>query len=100
MLAAGAQVAGLLLEIERANGRWPLACARSRTDGAAPRIGSSRAIRLVRDRIERIAATDFTALIEGGIGPQRTPVLLRFRVELPSVTATGRWRERGRMARR
>ena len=42
MLAAGAQVAGLLLEIERANGRWPLACARSRTDGAAPLIGSSR----------------------------------------------------------
>ncbi len=30
----------------------------------------------------------------------RTPVLLRFRVELPSVTATGRWRERGRMGRR
>ena len=27
----------------------------------------------------------------------RTPVLLRFSVRLPSVTATGRWRERGRM---
>jgi hypothetical protein len=72
-LAAGAQVAGLLLEIERANGRWPLACARSRTDGAAPLIGSSRAIRLVRDRIERVAATDFTVLIEGGIGPEPHP---------------------------
>ena len=68
MLAAGAQVAGLLLEIERANGRWPLACARSRTDGAAPLIGSSLAIRLVRDRIERVAATDFTVLIEGDSG--------------------------------
>jgi transcriptional regulator with PAS, ATPase and Fis domain len=68
MLAAGAQVAGLLLEIERAHGRWPLACARSRTDGAAPLIGSSRAIRLVRDRIERVAATDFTVLIEGESG--------------------------------
>ena len=68
MLAAGAQVAGLLMEIERANGRWPLACARSRTDGAAPLIGSSRAIRLVRDRIERVAATDFTVLIEGESG--------------------------------
>ena len=65
MLAAGAQVAGLLLEIERANGRWPLACARSRADGAAPLIGSSLAIRVVRDRIERVAATDFTVLIEG-----------------------------------
>jgi hypothetical protein len=73
MLAAGAQVAGLLLEIERANGRWPLACARSRTDGAAPLIGSSRAIRLVRDRIERVAATDFTVVIEGGSGPQPHP---------------------------
>jgi DNA-binding NtrC family response regulator len=68
MLAAAAQVAGLLLEIERANGRWPLACAKSRTDGAAPLIGSSRAIRLVRERIERVAATDFTALIEGESG--------------------------------
>jgi hypothetical protein len=73
MLAAAAQVAGLLLEIERANGRWPLACARSRADGAAPLIGSSRAIRLVRDRIERVAATDFTVLIEGGIGSQPHP---------------------------
>src|SRR4051794_23302164 len=68
MLAAAAQVAGLLLEIERANGRWPWACAKSRTDGAAPLIGSSRAIRLVRERIERVAATDFTALIEGESG--------------------------------
>jgi hypothetical protein len=73
MLAAGAQVAALLLEIERANGRWPLGCARSRTDGAAPLIGSSRAIWLVRDRIERVAATDFTVLIEGESGPQPHP---------------------------
>ncbi len=64
-LAAAAQVAGLLLEIERANGRWPLSCARSRPDGAAPLIGSSFPIRVVRDRIERVAATDFTVLIEG-----------------------------------
>src|SRR6476620_6318743 len=48
ILAAGAHVAGFLLEIERANGRWPLGCARSRTDGAAPLIGSSPAIRRVR----------------------------------------------------
>jgi hypothetical protein len=78
MLAAGAQVAGLLLEIERANGRWPLACARSRTDGAAPLIGSSRAIRWVRDPIERVAATDFTVLIEGGSGPQPHPSFIEF----------------------
>jgi len=42
-------------------------------DGAAPLIGSSRAIRLVRDRIERVAATDFTVLVEGGSGPQPHP---------------------------
>jgi transcriptional regulator with PAS, ATPase and Fis domain len=68
MLAAAAQVAGLLLEIERASGRWPLSCARSRADGAAPLIGSSHPIRVVRDRIERVAATDFTVLIEGESG--------------------------------
>ena len=68
MLAAGAQIAGLLLEMERANGRWPLASARSGGDGAAPLIGSSAAIRAVRDRIERVAVTDFTVLIEGESG--------------------------------
>jgi transcriptional regulator with PAS, ATPase and Fis domain len=68
MLAAGAQIAGLLLEMERANGRWPLASARSGGDGAAPLLGSSAAIRGVRDRIERVAATDFTVLIEGESG--------------------------------
>jgi hypothetical protein len=43
------------------------------------------------------------ALTESAIREQvhsRTPILLRFRVELPSVTATGRWRERGRSALR
>jgi hypothetical protein len=30
----------------------------------------------------------------------RTPISLKFSVGLPSVTATGRWRERGRMGRR
>ncbi len=68
MLAAAALVTGLLLEIERANGKWPLSCARSRSDGAAPLIGSSRPIRAVRERIERVAATDFTVLIEGESG--------------------------------
>ena len=70
MLAAGAHVAGLLLEIERAHGRWPLACARSHgeADGAAPLIGASHPMRVLRDRIERVAATDFTVLIEGESG--------------------------------
>jgi transcriptional regulator with PAS, ATPase and Fis domain len=68
MLDVAVQVAGLLFEIERANGRWPLACARGRADGAAPLIGSSPAIRKVRERIEKIATTDFTILIEGESG--------------------------------
>ena len=72
MLAAGAQVVGLLLEIERANGRRPLASARNQTDGGVPLIASSRAIRLVRDRIERVASTDFTVLV-GGMWPTAAP---------------------------
>jgi DNA-binding NtrC family response regulator len=72
MLAAAAQVAGLLLEIERAHGRWPLGGAAGRTDGAAPLIGSSPAIRAVRARLEKVATTDFTVLIEGesGVGKE------------------------------
>jgi hypothetical protein len=70
MLASAAQVAGLLIEIERATGRWPLSSIRGHRDGAAPLIGSSPEIRDVRDRIEKVAATDFTVLIEGGSGPQ------------------------------
>jgi transcriptional regulator with PAS, ATPase and Fis domain len=72
MLAAAAQVAGLLLELERANGRWPLGSASARIDGAAPLIGSSLAIRAVRARLEKVASTDFTVLIEGesGVGKE------------------------------
>jgi len=66
LLDAATHVAALILEIERAQGR-SLAC-RNRADGAAPLIGSSAAIRAVRDRIERVAATDFTVLIEGESG--------------------------------
>jgi hypothetical protein len=38
--------------------------------------------------------------IEEGSVHNRTPVLLTFSVKLPSTTATGRWRERGRMGDR
>ena len=64
MVEAAAQVAGLLLGIERASGRWPVTAPRS-SDRAAPLIGSSVPIRIVRDRIQKVAATDFTVLIEG-----------------------------------
>jgi transcriptional regulator with PAS, ATPase and Fis domain len=65
VLEAGAHVAALLLELERAQDRRPQ---RRPRDGAAPLIGSSAEIQRVRDRIERVAATDFTVLIEGESG--------------------------------
>ena len=71
LLDTATHVAGLILEIERAQGRS--LAGRNRVDGAAPLIGSSLAIRAVRDRIERVAATDFTVLIEGASGPQPHP---------------------------
>jgi len=43
-----------------ASGKVPSSLNRS-IDGAAALIGSSEAIRRVRERIERVAATDFTA---------------------------------------
>jgi DNA-binding NtrC family response regulator len=39
-------------------------------DEAVPLVGASVAIRTLRERIARVAATDFTVLIEGGIDPQ------------------------------
>ena len=64
-LSVGAQVAALLVELEHSDGRWARL---RRVDGAAPLIGSSPAIRSVRERIERVAVTDFTVLIEGESG--------------------------------
>jgi hypothetical protein len=72
LLEVGAHIAALLLEVERAQGR-SLVRAKPAGDGAAPLIGSSRAIKTLRERIERVAATDFTVLIEGASGPQPHP---------------------------
>jgi transcriptional regulator with PAS, ATPase and Fis domain len=74
VMEAGAHVAALLLELERAQGR---SVVRRRRDGAAPLIGSSVEIQRVRDRIERVAATDFTVLIEGESGTGKE-VVARF----------------------
>jgi transcriptional regulator with PAS, ATPase and Fis domain len=68
LIDMGTQLAAIILELERAAGRLPSAAARRPSDGAAPLIGSSEAIRRVRERIERVAATDFTVLIEGESG--------------------------------
>jgi DNA-binding NtrC family response regulator len=64
LLAVLAQLGGLVIEASR--GR-PGAAIR-RTDGAAPLIGSSTAMQRVRERLERVAATDFAVLIEGESG--------------------------------
>jgi len=64
-------LAAIILELERLAAR--LALPKRPVDGAAPLIGSSEAIKRVRERIERVAATDFTILIEGAIGPEPHP---------------------------
>ena len=76
MLGAAANLGALVLEIERT--RLQLARAgllhpnRSRRDGAAPLIGSTEVMQNLRAAIERVAATDFTILLEGesGVGKE------------------------------
>ena len=64
LLLAAAQLGGLVLEAERVRQRG-----RARLpDGAAPLVGSSHAMQALRERIERVALTDFTILIEGESG--------------------------------
>jgi transcriptional regulator with PAS, ATPase and Fis domain len=68
-LASACPVAAVVLVLERVHraSGGPV-----RTDGAAPIIGSCPGIRLLRERIERVAVTDFTVLIEGesGVGKE------------------------------
>lgn len=66
LLEAGAGLATLLFEAERlAQGGDQI----GRTgDGAAPLIGSSLVMQGLRERVERVATTDFTLLIEGESG--------------------------------
>jgi transcriptional regulator with PAS, ATPase and Fis domain len=64
LLAEAAQLAGLVLEASRSR---VTTMARS-VDGAAPLIGSSAVMQMLRGRVERVARTDFTVLIEGESG--------------------------------
>ena len=74
MLGVAAHVGALVLEIERS--RLELAragggaAARPAGDGAAPLIGATPVMHALRADIERVAATDFTILIEGPSDPQ------------------------------
>src|SRR5262245_27919125 len=75
MLGMAANLGALLLEIERGHlqlTRSELAASKSRGDGAAPLIGSTSAMESLRSRIERVAITDFTVLLEGesGVGKE------------------------------
>jgi len=64
VLTAVAQLGGLVLEIAR--GRAP---SRSRPIvSVAPLVGSTSVMQSLRERVERVAATDFTVLVEGESG--------------------------------
>jgi transcriptional regulator with PAS, ATPase and Fis domain len=64
LLRAAAELGGLVLEAARTRALPRLAPA----DGAAPLIGSTPVMTALRERVERVAATDFTLLIEGESG--------------------------------
>lgn len=64
LLSALAHLGGLVLEASRGTGSKPAAV----SDGAAPLIGSSVTMRSVREKLERVAQTDFAVLIEGESG--------------------------------
>jgi hypothetical protein len=72
ILGVAAHVAALVLEIERGRNRRALAgvpaMSKPRRDGAAPLIGSTAAMQALRSKIERVAGTDFTVLLEGPSG--------------------------------
>ena len=71
LLEAAAGLAGVLLETERL-ATTPAPLTTAERDGAAPLIGSTDVMRLLRDRVERVANTNFTVLIEGesGVGKE------------------------------
>ena len=64
LLTAAAQLGGLVLEAARTRG----APRPASSDGAAPLIGSTSVMESLRERVERVALTDFTVLIEGESG--------------------------------
>jgi transcriptional regulator with PAS, ATPase and Fis domain len=71
VLHAAAQLASLVLDAERARGMAEPAVAapvKWRRDNMVSLVGTSHRMQALRSRIERIANTDFTVLIEGESG--------------------------------
>jgi transcriptional regulator with PAS, ATPase and Fis domain len=71
LLETAASLAAILVETERL-ASTPAPLTPAERDGAAPLIGSSEAMQALRDRVERVANTHFTVLIEGesGVGKE------------------------------
>jgi transcriptional regulator with PAS, ATPase and Fis domain len=67
LLEAAASLAAIVIEGERL-ARISEGLTAISADGAAPLIGSSAIMHALRDRVERVASTDFTVLIEGESG--------------------------------
>ena len=76
MLGAAAHVGALVLEIERLRSQMsrtnPAPVMRVHPSVAAPLIGSTPVMQQLRGTLERVAATDFTVLLEGesGVGKE------------------------------
>ena len=76
MLGLATHIGALVLEIDRSRTQSARAASlngpRLKRDGTGPIIGSTPAIRTLRTTIERVAATDFTVLLEGesGVGKE------------------------------
>ena len=68
MLEGAACLATFVVEADRLRAWRTVADGVGPGDGAAPLIGSSPQMTALRERIERVAATDFTVLIEGESG--------------------------------
>ena len=67
MLETAASLATVMFEAERLARSTEQTASQAR-DGAAPLIGSSIVMQVLRGRVERVAKTDFTVLIEGESG--------------------------------
>src|SRR5512140_1982937 len=68
VLEVARRLGALVLIVDRAHRAGFFGGPRHRIDGAAPIIGTSAAMQAVRERIDRVAPTDFTVLIEGESG--------------------------------